>query len=262
MHIREVPLLGGGHSLWGHLPDFSTDKLSLIKLIIERTEPMVQIQSPIPREVVCVNHPDVLRELLVEKAHIFQKSYLMRYALYPLAGEGLFTAQWEKWKPNRKLMSPLFQPSELGRYAESMSACADQTIRTFEDGKTRELFEDTTRMTMSVAGKTLFDADTFSEADEIGHALTIALGWANENTPSATALAHVLTRLLTNFVADKMAPVIAEPMHAFADTLTGPRYAFGESTKKMQAAIALLDRRVQTMIDERRAHPTGKTDLL
>ena len=44
------------------------------------------------RDLVLANSPASVHEVLVTKASAFEKSPVLRGALYPLAGEGLFTA--------------------------------------------------------------------------------------------------------------------------------------------------------------------------
>src|SRR5262245_33336174 len=54
--------------------------------------------------VVLVNAPDLVHDVLVTKAKSFEKSPVMRAALHPLAGVGLFTSEGDLWKRQRKIM--------------------------------------------------------------------------------------------------------------------------------------------------------------
>ena len=49
---------------------------------------------------------------LVERSREFDKSLMIRFALYPLGGEGLFTSRGNLWKRQRRLMAPLFHPGQ------------------------------------------------------------------------------------------------------------------------------------------------------
>ncbi len=213
-------------------------------------------------QTVVVNHPDILHELLVEKARIFEKSLMMRFALHPLAGEGLFTSGGDLWRRQRKLMAPLFHPAQLSRYAADMVACAEQGLRGMQDGAIVELAKETTRITMSIAGKTLFGADTFSEADEIGEALTVALAWTANNAPSALSLAHLLTRFAILHTAERITKAPPAFVRKLADALEAPLFTPGAEGRRLRESIARLDAHVQQMIDARRADLGQHTDLL
>jgi len=119
------------------------------------------------------------------------------------------------------------------------------------------LVRETTRITMSIAGKTLFHADTFGEADEIGLALTTALDFVADNSPSRLALTHLIASRVLHSVG-KYVP----PLGRAAVRLERPLYVPGEEGRKLRAAVKFLDETVQAMIDDRRAHPTEHADLL
>lgn len=217
----------------------------------------------IATDVLIVNHPRLVHELLVEKAKSFEKSYLLRFALYPLGGEGLFTSRMSLWKRQRKLMAPLFHASQLEAYARDMVTAAERTIEPWRDGEELTLLEETTRITMSVAGKTLFSAESFSEADEVGQALNTTLQWTSENAPSPLALAHIIPRVMLERFADAGPPsFLAEGARKLAGKLHGPVFVPGIEGKKLREAVALLDAHVAKLIDERRRSESPHADLL
>jgi cytochrome P450 len=139
--------------------------------------------------------------------------------------------------------------------------CAARSQAAWQDGQTISLAKETTRLTMSVAGKTLFDADTFSEADEIGDALTVTLAWGAANSPSVLAIAHLVARRLVMEVRRRAPSAAVAQLGRVADRLQAPTLVPGKDGRRLRAAIATLDRQVQRMIDARRGG-LGKDDLL
>src|SRR5204862_332066 len=125
--------------------------------------------------VVLVNSPELVHDVLVTRAKSFERSPVLRAALRPLGGVGLFTSEGELWKRQRKLMAPLFTPNAIAHFANDMTACAARVARTWRSGEVVDIARETTHITMAIAGKTLFDIDTFGESDELGAALTTAL---------------------------------------------------------------------------------------
>jgi cytochrome P450 len=147
----------------------------------------------------------------------------------------------------------------MRRYAGDMAACTDRWIREWKDGDRLELSRETTRITMSVAGKTLFDAETFTDADAIGEALTVALEWTGENAPSWNAIAHVAARRAGMFLGEKWGqPWLVEGSRRYEY----PRHFPGKSGRRLKEAILLLDAQVAKMISDRRANPDAAPDLL
>jgi cytochrome P450 len=258
----EIPYAPGGEGWLGHNGEFRRDRMALLRLLANIPEPLVRLRLPFPGvRAVAVGTPELVQELLVEKARSFDKSAMLRFSLFPLAGEGLFTSNGELWRRQRRLMAPLFHPKVLETYAADMVACAQRTIDGWRDGAPLTLLHETTRLTMSVAGKTLFDADTFTNADEIGRALTVALDWSGHIVGRPFAVAHIQTKRRLDALRPHL-PVGGALADRLSLALRGPAFLVGARGRELGRAIALLDNRVQRMIDDRRRSPGHSPDLL
>lgn len=256
-----MPLLSGALPVLGHNTELRRDRMGFVERVALEGHPIARLAVPLANACV-VTEPAIVQEVLVDRAKVFEKAEMTRYTLYPLGGEGLFTSRGELWRRQRKVMAPLFQQGQLGRYAADMVEAAERDVATWRDGQVLELARETTRITMSVAGKTLFDADTFGEADAIGAALTVALEWTGNNTASPLAIAHILARRALRAVAPHVPAESRARLASLGDRLEGPVILPGEEGRELRAAIALLDERVQRMIDERRASGLERQDLL
>lgn len=239
---------------------FHQDRLGALRNFIKQPEALGRLPM-IGRTLVLANAADAVHEVLVEKARCFEKSPVLRMALHPLAGVGLFTSEGDLWKRQRKLMSPIFQVAQIKPFAECMQACAARAVETWRDGQRLDIAHETTRIAMSVAGRTLFDVDMFGEADELGEALTVALHWTGTQASRFPLLAQATLRTEVIRLADRVPPKVAEPLNAAADALIRPLLLPGRETRELKKALAVLDRRVARMIDARRRDP-GRDDLL
>jgi cytochrome P450 len=122
--FQTMPMAPGGAGLLGHNSDFRSDRLGTLNRLSQATEPLLRLKVPMPgMRAMVANDPDLVQEALVEKAKYFAKSDMLRFSLYPLAGEGVFTSNGELWRRQRKLMAPLFHPKALEQYAPDMVAC-------------------------------------------------------------------------------------------------------------------------------------------
>ena len=211
--------------------------------------------------VVLVNTPDLVHEVLVTRAKAFEKSPVIRGSLYPLAGLGLFTSEGELWKRQRKLMAPMFQHASIAGFARDMTAAAERAIGTWKDGGVVDFARETTRITMAVAGKTLFDADTFGEADALGAALTLALTWAADESGSATMIVQARASVGLDLLADKLPPPLKAAAQRLSERMTIPIKWPGARTRALNEALGVLEARVARMIADRRKNPE-RTDLL
>lgn len=258
-----MPLAPNAEEIFGHSRSFRRDRLASLRMLARATEPVMRLHIPLTGiRVFVANSPDVVQEVLVEKVKHFHKSDMLRYSLYDLAGEGLFTSNGDLWRRQRRLMAPLFTPKALEGYAADMVACTVRTIDGWRDGESLSLARETTRLTMGVAGKTLFDADTFSEADEIGRALTVALEWTGWVVGRPSAFAHVLVKRAAERLASRTRGPAHDVFSSVSQRFTRPIAHLGPRGRELEAAIRFLDDHVQKMIDDRRAAGADRGDLL
>jgi cytochrome P450 len=258
--IHDAPLLSGS-GLLGHARMIREDRLDFLQRIIDDGREVLRFRV-FSVEALVANSPEIYHQVLTERAKDFDKTAVLRYLLYPLAGEGLFTSRSELWRRQRRLMSPLFHHSQLVEYASSMVECTERAMSTWRDGEALDVARETTRITMSVAGRTLFDADTFTEADELGEALTIALSWASQGAASVLPIVQAKLKRRLDNLGPRLPPHLREPYERRTDALHGPLLLFGAKNRELRRAVKTLDSRVQRMIDERRRAGFGRADLL
>jgi cytochrome P450 len=264
MRFEELPYAPGGKGFLGHSGEFRKNRLGLLEELARTDGGLMRLRVPLRRAQLAVhNSPDLVQEMLVEKGRSFDKSAMVRFSLFPLAGEGLFSSNGELWKRQRKLMAPLFHHSVLEGYARNMVEAAHRTIERWRDGVELRLLGEMTRLTMSIAGKTLFAADTFSEADEIGHALTVALEWSGWVVGRPGSILHILAKRRIDEYRKRAPAILHAPLDKLSLRLRGPVALVGPRGRALARAIAVLDDRVQRMIDERRrAGLEAHADLL
>lgn len=181
-----------------------------------------------PRRVTLLGDPERVREVLVTRHREFIKSYALQRARV-LLGEGLLTSEEPLHLRQRRLAQPAFHRERIAAYAADMTAYAARMAEEWRDGETRDVAREMNRLTLAIAGKTLFGAEVVGEAEEIAGALTTALG---------------LYKRLTN------------PLGPLLDRLPTP------GTLRMRRARARLDATIYRIIAERRRAGEDRGDLL
>jgi cytochrome P450 len=179
-----------------------------------------------------VNHPDLIRDVLVVNAHKFHKGRALKRAKN-LLGEGLLTSEEQFHLRQRRLVQPAFHKQRIISYAEAMTAFADRMADEWQGGsqkgEVRDIDHEMMRLTLQIVAKTLFSADVTDDADEVGAAMNTIVS-------------------LFNF--------LLLPFSEWLEKLPIPHAI------RFRRAKAKLDEVIYGFINERRASGEDKGDLL
>jgi len=181
-----------------------------------------------PQRLVLLNHPDHVEDVLVTRARLFKKGRALERAKR-LLGEGLLTSEADLHRRQRRLAQPAFHKHRIAAYADAMVAHAQRTAARWRDDEALDISSDMNRLTLTIVGETLLGADV--EAD-------------------AGAVRDALTAVLDAF------PMTMSPFAALLERLPLP------IVRRYSRAQATLDRLIYRIIDERRARPDDRGDLL
>jgi len=211
----------------GNLSEFSRDRLGLLQRMANEGDVMGMHFGPYP--CILFNRPEHVHSILVEHAYDFDKGIAIHHVFRPAIGDGIFSSEGDFHRHQRKLMAPSFQPRYIAGYAESMGHYGEQIQQTWADGEVIDINQQMTRLTMSIIGKALFDADVFTETDELGAAMAVTVEYVS---------------------------------HALSVLLPTPYSWPTRRNRRMHRATAVLRNRVQGFIDERRNNPSERSDFL
>lgn len=134
-----------------------------------------------PQEAFFLNHPDYIKEVLVTNHQNFHKGLALQRAKR-LLGEGLLTSEDDFHRRQRRLAQPAFHRARIASYAGVMTDYASQTRARWHDSETLDMSDEMMRLTLGIVGKTLFDADVVSDAQEVGEAMTVVMDLFNTIT--------------------------------------------------------------------------------
>lgn len=126
-----------------------------------------------------INHPDLIRDLLVTNNHKFVKGRALQRAK-GLLGEGLLTSEREFHLRQRRMIQPAFHRARVGEYAKSMIEFSDKMSGEWKDGEVLDVAEEMMRLTLWIVGKTLFNTNVEkTDAAEVGKAMTTIVSMFN-----------------------------------------------------------------------------------
>jgi len=127
-----------------------------------------------PQEAFFLNHPDLVKDVLVTNNQNFIKGLVLQRAKR-LLGEGLLTSEGEFHRRQRRLAQPAFHRQRIASYAEVMTDYATRIYERWQDGDELDISAEMMRLTLAIVGKTLFDADVERDAADVGEAMTVVM---------------------------------------------------------------------------------------
>jgi cytochrome P450 len=146
-----------------------------------------------------------------------------------LFGNGLLLSEGDFWRSQRRIMQPAFHRRRIEQYAEIMTASTERMLASWQDGTTRDIHQDMTRLTLEVVVQVLFGTQMHDQA----HRLAQAFAMVGKHF---------------QVVYDRIVFV--------------PEWIPIPGNRRYRRALAWLDREVDRIIRERRASQTGGDDLL
>jgi cytochrome P450 len=180
-----------------------------------------------------LSHPDYIKHVLQDNHRNYDKKVFAYRALRLILGNGLLTSDGDFWLRQRRLAQPAFHRQRIEGFGRIMTNAAQAMLQQWQGyAKQQQVFDvaqEMMRLTLRVAGETLFTIDLTNDADEVGQALSYALLQVN-------------ARLYQPF-----------PLPLWLPT---------PKNRRVGQALRTLDRVVTAIIEEHRRTPEAREDLL
>ncbi|MEZ4238853.1 MAG: cytochrome P450 [Myxococcota bacterium] len=172
-------------------------------------------------------HPEAIHTVLVKDFRSYRKDNLTRQ-LRRILGDGLLTAEGERWRRHRRLAQPGFHHEAIQGYADVMVRTADAVTGAWGERTELDVHHEMMRLTLDIVSRTLFGhdigADAALVADRLDRLMDTSRGVAN-----------------TGFLLPQWVPSRQNARHA--------------------SAVADLDRVVYRIIEAHRRQPDQRTLL-
>jgi cytochrome P450 len=130
-----------------------------------------------PVDIVLVNTPELVPEVLIDRAADFQKGPILRTFSRPLLGNGLLNSEGEEHLARRKLVAPAFAHQRVTKYADVMREHAAAAQSGWKEGTRIDVAQAMMHLTLGIVGRTLFDVDLLSQAATLGQDITALQVW-------------------------------------------------------------------------------------
>lgn len=129
--------------------------------------------------IYMLNHPDYIQHVLQDNHANYKKGYFYD-RLKVLVGDGLLTSNGDFWLRQRRIASPAFHKETLAKLQTSMVKRTTQMLDDWDNtyvksGETFDVAAEMMRLTLGIAGDTLFGVDLLHGAEAVGEAASDAL---------------------------------------------------------------------------------------
>ncbi|HEY3170450.1 MAG TPA: cytochrome P450 [Thermoanaerobaculia bacterium] len=217
-----------GRFLLGDLPEFARDILGFVTSCAREYGDVTRLRLG-RYDAYLLNHPDLVDFVLRKHRENFVKHRFFWRHVTAIFGTGLLTSEGEFWLRQRRLAAPAFHPDRIAGYGDVMVSYADRLVDDWRDGEVRDVHKDMMRVTMQIVSKTLFDAEVERDVDEVGRAFEL---------------------------------VLKEIALRFRRPFKIPDWILTPGNLRYRRGIRLLERLVSRILQERRAAPGDRGDLL
>ena len=158
--------------------------------LTQRYGPCYRIPLPFGNTAVVLAHPEGVERVLRGNLDNYKKGTVYDGARL-LLGEGLVTAEGRAWERQRALAQPAFRSAQLAVYLRTMAECIEDLLcewRSTPAGKPVNLTETITRLTLAIAGRTLFGLDLSGHSNVAGKAFRDGLRGIGSRGPGGLAV--------------------------------------------------------------------------
>ena len=213
-HSGTVPPGPRGYPLVGVFPSARRNPLWFFLESARRYGDVVSMRFG-TRRVYLLSHPDDVTLVFQDRDHVYGKS-APAARIRPLFGESLTTIDGERWRRQRELMRPAFQPREVGFWPAVMARAIAEMLDRWRciaaRGEAMDACREMRDLSRTIIVRGLFGEVAPTRARLVGQALDLALedadrrlwstfGWLDVPTPAQRRVRDAL-RTVDSFVRE------------------------------------------------------------
>lgn len=164
---KHLPLIGA-------LPQFRRMAPAYLEQISREYGDIVFLRVGRQR-IYFLNHPDLIRDVLVTHQSKFKKSRMLEKARIIL-GDGLLTSEGAFHRQQRRLVQPAFYRDRLIGYGRTMTARASSAADRWQPGQPLDISIEMAHLTLDIVSRTLFSTGIEGQMGTVTRAMEEVLG--------------------------------------------------------------------------------------
>jgi cytochrome P450 len=123
-----------------------------------------------PYRVYFVNHPDLIREVLITKAKIFQRHERHKQVFRPVDGNSLINSEGDFWLRQRRLVQPAFHTRRMAHHAQATVELTRRMLRGWPPAGIVNVAEEMALLSLALIARAVLDAELSAELRELSQA--------------------------------------------------------------------------------------------
>jgi len=169
--------------------------------------------------VLLVHEPDAIRHALLDNAANYRKDSIQRRVLSAGLGDGLLSAESERWRAQRRTVAPVFARKTIMDFAPAMLGAADALTERWRrtGGAPVDVAAEMSRVTLDVLERTIFSDGFGRNAEEIRAAMSVYFDTIGKIDPldllglppSVPRLSHLRVRSTLRFFETAIDGIVA-----------------------------------------------------
>lgn len=219
----------GGMEMFFSIPRAQRDPLGFLCECTRRYGDLTRFKAG-SQFAYFVNSPSAIKRILQDNHRNYTKDTIQYRQLALVAGRGLLTSDGELWLSHRRLMQPAFHPRRIEGMAHTIVSATTNMLADWQRRLPKDMPSivdvdaEMLRLTLEIAGLTLFSIDLSRDAPRLTQAVL-------------TALDHIVYRA-SNFLAlpDSVPTPRNRRFHAALDTLNDAVRDLIEARRRQMAA--------------------------
>jgi cytochrome P450 len=166
-----------GKPVIGSMLDFRRDPLAFLAGAAAEYGPVVRVRIA-NQYLFQINDAGAVQTVLQEKYRSYVKGRVFE-PMRLLLGNGLATSEGSFWLRQRRLMQPEFHRQRIAAFAETMVSLTEALTESWapsaELGKTLDVADEMTGLTMRIIAETMFGTVSLGEEHAVSEAITLLL---------------------------------------------------------------------------------------
>jgi cytochrome P450 len=184
---RKPPPGPRGHILFGTLPEVQRNILSFVERVSRDYGSIARVRLLPGLHCLMLSHPDHYKHILIDHSENYSKELAHFDVFSLLVGAGVVTLNGKKWRERRNLVQPAFHRHRILGFGETMTAATIEMLerwRAMDQSVALDIESEMTRLTLTIATRSLLTVDFTGELDAVGRAFAeankfMAKRWAN-----------------------------------------------------------------------------------
>ncbi|MEZ4657642.1 MAG: cytochrome P450 [Caldilineaceae bacterium] len=152
---------------WREMQNFRHDQTNTVLQLTEQLGRLAHVNMlGVHMHLIC--EPDAIRELLIKHSDQLHRDPFTRRIFDRFVSGGVFMAEDEAWRRQRKLVQPVFHAAHIEQYAQTFVDYAQKMCATWQPGETRQLDQEMMALALRIICRTMFGADIDAVTARIG----------------------------------------------------------------------------------------------